>query len=206
LSIQKKLEFLLTRQAFYTTTTLAFVFSVLININHFFSIDVIGFSIPFSQQNETVGNTTTLVTQYFNYYIQNPNEFYSSPAGKYWMLFKFLFRDLGISIALLAINWLILAQMRQSTKRRLKIAGAQKKENPALPITDTATLTVAEGGSAAPVISATAFRSVIAAQKAERKRSIVIVLTGVNYLLGHSMYIPSAVNSFVIQSGEPEWS
>jgi hypothetical protein len=120
------------------------------------------------------------------------------------MLIKFLFRDLGLTVALLIINWLILVQMQQSTKRRLKMAGAHKKENPAP--TTTATLTVAEGGSAAPAMSATASRSVIAAQKAERKRSIMIVLTGLNYMLGHSLYIVFTLNGFIIVSGDPTWT
>jgi hypothetical protein len=204
LSITKKLEFLLTGQVFYWTTLLAAVFSTVISINQFIGEFLGAVSLPLSQQNVTVGNTTTLVTEYYNYYYTNFGDFAFSPASTYWTLIRFLFRDLGLTIALLAINWLILAQMRQSTKRRLKMAGAHKTENAVPTTTATATLTVVEGSAAAPAMSATASRSVLAAQRAERKRSIMIVLTGVNYIFGHLLFIVYTINGYIIKTSTTE--
>jgi hypothetical protein len=155
-------------------------------------------SLPLSQKYETVGNSTTLVTEYYNAYYPSFSAFFFSPACTYWMIIKFLFRDFGLSIALVVINSLILGQMRKSTNRRLKIAGVFKIDNPIF--------TKNEGGAIAPVTSATASRSVLAAQKAERKRSIMIILTGVNYIVGHSLYIVYTLNTFFFQSNRVDWN
>jgi hypothetical protein len=66
-----------------------------------------------------------------------------------------------VAIALIVINLLILAQMRRMTQRRVSLASHCSA-------TDT---------------------SVIFAMKAERKRSILIVLTGVNYIGGHTLFV-----------------
>jgi hypothetical protein len=201
LSITKKLEFLLTIRAFYVTTALATVFSIVINIGQFIGEYVGEASFPISQQNETVGNTTVLVYQYQTVFYVHHSDFYFSTASSYWIVIKYLFRDLGLALALIVVNWLILGQMRESTKRRLKMAGAYKKENAA----STTTATVVEGGAAAPAMSATASRSVATAQKAERKRSIMIVLTGVNYVLGHSLTVVRNVYLFFFVGFDQQW-
>jgi hypothetical protein len=159
----------MTKKAFYVTTAVAFLFSVLINCNLFIGLYVKKLVWPLSHQNVTVGNTTTLVTEYYDIFYKSQNNFYYTKANRYWDIIKFLFRDLGVALALLAINWLILAQMRQSTRRRLWMANAHKNKNAALTNTAIATLTVVEGAAAEPAMSAPASPFVIAAQKAERK-------------------------------------
>jgi hypothetical protein len=206
LSISAKADFLLTRKTFYVTMVLATAFSVVININQFLGQYVAKISFPLSMKNETVGNTTTLVTEYFNfYYIGTREDIYFSQASNYWSIIKYLFRDLGITITLLVVNLLILEQMGQSTKRRLKMAGAHKKANAAPTTTITATLTVVNDNASEPAMSVTASRSVMAAQKAERKRSIMIVLTGVNYIVGHSLNVVHIYNIFFLISIDPLW-
>jgi hypothetical protein len=86
------------------------------------------------------------------------------------------------------------------------MAGAHTKENAALSTTVTATLKEFESDVIAPTLSTTASRSVMAAQKAEDKRSIMIVLTGVNYIAGHLLKIVYIIKiNFLPHDQNQEW-
>jgi hypothetical protein len=144
------------------------------NGNRFFGIQPGSIS---SYKNTTKANKTIeLSDDYYGYIF---NGFYFTKAFSYWTLGSYFFRDLAVPITLLILNALILAQMRKITKRRIKLAGGGANN---------------ASRSAANVSSNHA--SVILAMRAERRRSIMILLTGVNYLLGHTLNVIKMIESY----------
>jgi hypothetical protein len=138
---------------------------------------------PRGHHNVTVGNVTILVNDYYTYYSQYYTDFEYTVANSSWQVAQFLFRDLVLAVALIVINILILAQIKQMTQRRLMLTGGH---NNTTGVTDP---------------------SVLAAMNAERKRSIMIVLTGLNFVLGHSLNVAwRIIDNFIIKhASSPMW-
>jgi hypothetical protein len=179
----KKFEFALTKLAFYIITPSVVVFSTLACLNRFFQLYVVKLEQITGNHNVTVGNVTTVVTDYYTYYSDEYHAFEYTVANASWQVAQFLFRDLGLAVALIVINILILVQIKQMTQRRMMLTGGH---NNTTAVTDP---------------------SVLAAMKAERKRSIMIVLTGLNFVLGHSLNVAwRIIDNFIVKhASTPVW-
>jgi hypothetical protein len=102
----------------------------------------------------------------YTYYYYTYTDFHYSLASKVIILTTYMIRDLIIGVALVVVNILILVQMKQVTQRRVGLTG---------------------GGASTSSLPTN--KSVRAAMQAERRKSLMIISTGVNYLLGHVLKI-----------------
>jgi hypothetical protein len=105
---------------------------------------------------------------YTEYYL-SVTQFGTSSTSKWLDLSQSLFRDLFLGSVLIVINGLILVEIRNATKNRMRLSAGNLGA-----VTD----------------------SVRESLKAEKRKAIMIGLTGVNYILGHVGYI---IVSFVFR-------
>jgi hypothetical protein len=124
-----------------------------------------------------------------------------------------LFRDILIALFILCLNMLILAQMRTLTASRSKMSRLGMQN--ATVLTDNTNNNILTNEKAvkaeAPATLTTALpvssRLLAVALKAQRRVSVMIVFTGLNYIFGHIMNIPNIIantiiSKQVIQSGQ----
>jgi hypothetical protein len=144
------------------------------------------------KSNTTVGNTTYLKTLNVSYYTLIYTTFDRSVIYSSLNVSLTIFRDIFLCMVILVLNVLILLQMREMTKRRIRLTASgftAHHQNDARTIT---------AGAVNTTVSVTAHQYVRVALKAERKKSIMIVLTGVNYVTCHILFpFVLMINQFV---------
>jgi hypothetical protein len=159
--VVNKCEFLLTKSAFYVITACLIAFSVALESYMFVSYKIAAIDYP----NGQIGNQTT----YYTYYYSAWNDFHKSDTFKIvdsiLQSFIALFRDLVLGIVLIIINILILLEIKQVTQRRIFLT--------------------TDGLTTSPP---TTSQSVRVSLQAERRKSFMTIATGINFLLGHSLY------------------
>jgi uncharacterized membrane protein len=111
-----------TNKAFYIITACSLALSVLVNPEYYYAFSVINFLKPVSSMNQTVGNRTTLVTEFYTYNVYEFNEFGTSPTFYALALVTSIFRDLFLVIVIIGLNILILIEIKKTTKRRMEMA------------------------------------------------------------------------------------
>jgi hypothetical protein len=102
----------------------------------------------------------------YTYYASALSTFGKSATYKWLDLTQSMFRDLFLAAVLILVNTLILVQIKNATKNRI-------------------TLSAGEGGAVS--------QGVKDSLRAEKRKAIMISLTGVNYILGHSSYLILAI-------------
>jgi hypothetical protein len=196
LSIAKKLEVALTKRAFWVVSTLAVLFSIAANINKFFDYYIADVRKPISNQNVTTGNMTNL-TQYYSYFQAYYTAFEYTTVNSALQVSEALFRDLVIVVILIPLNILILVELKQSTQRRAALATGSVYGG-----TSDVSSTTAQMSNAAAVTGLTSngvgHRLVVTALIAERKRAIMIIVTGLSYIIGHSLNVYASIRSSFI--------
>jgi hypothetical protein len=102
----------------------------------------------------------------YTYYFSSYADFHYSEANKVMSLTSSLFRDMLLFVTLIVINTLILIQMKQMTQRRIVLVSSAPTTSPL-----------------------SANKSVRMSLHAEKRKSLMIIATGANYLIGHFLYI-----------------
>jgi hypothetical protein len=127
------------------------------------------------------GNVTTYVYEFSEKFGYELTSFYFTDHYGKWLIVESLFKDVFVLIIILVLNVLILFKMKQTTNRRKALAGGAHKES---------------------TMSATALRSVINAQAAEKKRNIMILLTGLNYGVSHIGFAISIIRTYFFANSD----
>jgi hypothetical protein len=193
-----------TKLAFYITTASVFLFCIAANLNRFLNYVPEYYNVTVAQNvTDSNGTGTALVTvDYTGFYIYY-TEFNDSLASRSWTTGAMVFRDFLIITLLLCVSLLILAKMREVTARRVKmvkhatvvhhviaIAAVVAKDE----LISTSKKAAGAEVDAPPVTLTTGnavstSRFLTVALAAQRRESIMIVLTGFNYILGHIMNV-----------------
>jgi hypothetical protein len=172
------MKFLLTNISFYAITFCAIAFSVAINTNLFIFTYPTSITLIKSPGNATADNETTYLTENYTYFFNVYDDFLFTHANHVIQLAEVLFRDVFIAVLLLFFNVLILLRIRQMTSTRvyLEQGGHVDRTSPQIARTPSAVDT-----------------SVRQAVKAERRKAKMIIFTGLNYVLGHVVWVFIAV-------------
>jgi hypothetical protein len=149
---------MVTKKAFYVMSASAVVASMIFRLNVPLGERVTGPKFYSYQKNLTSGNMTVLTYINTTYYLIHYHFLIDPLTSVIWKIVFLIARDFFILIAILILNILILRVISQMVKARRELFRD-------------------DGGNDA----------MHAAVKAEKKKSIMIVLTGVNYFVGHSI-------------------
>ncbi len=161
MSIIGKLQFMLKPLSFYFITGVIILISTCFEIHRFLGFKSYASKITTGEHTVTVGNVTTYVYEYREKFGVEFTTFYWSDDYARWVTAESLFKDVFVLVVIFVLNFLIVLKMKQTTKRRVALAGGNAHKE--------------------STMSATALKSVINAQKAEKKRIRMILLTGLNY-------------------------
>jgi hypothetical protein len=154
------------------------------------------------QMNVTIGlNVTELITHNYTYFVEAYTAFGQSKPYFIIILVQYFSRDLIVIVVIMLLNVLILLQMKEATKRRLTLELVAAAGPAAATAKDTRSVSHhpsklfdTRRHSSIPN------HSVLIAVRAERKKSTMIVLTGVNYILGHALRPVQTIVRFFFKS------
>jgi hypothetical protein len=174
-----KWDFLQTKKAFYIITAIAFVIAVIVEGEYYFAFDVVKTPQLLSSWNKTVGNTTTLVQEYYTFYNYSFSEFGNS-GPCYWLeMATSLFRDFILVLVIIGLNILILIEIKKLTKARMALASDFGERE----------IVGYVAGATPHAAAQPTSKSVLAALRAERRKAKMIFFTGLNFMIGHLAWL-----------------
>jgi hypothetical protein len=162
LSIRNRWKFMRTKTMFYVMTIGSIAFSVIYHIYYLYGWVVVEVNVR-RVLNETTANGTSLTYYEYQYFKTASTSFAKTDVLKFFSLFHTIFRDVIILFLILVLNVLILIEMRRVTKFRLMLAQDHSDDDHHVKKN----------------------HSVLTALRAERKRCIMVLLTGLVYGCGH---------------------
>jgi hypothetical protein len=170
LSITKRWKFLLKEKMFYVIISSAIAFSVLYHTYYIFGRIVAEVDISRSMNETSVNGTTA----FFVEYKIAKTSFGKSRVFKFLSSFRTILRDIALLIVTIVLNTLILIEMRSVTlaKRRLILNSSTPSH-----ATDESDTSVVKAPPQSHLVST--------AVQAERKRCIMVLVTGLVYGFGH---------------------
>jgi hypothetical protein len=171
LSISKRWKFLLKEKMFYVIISSAIVFSFLYHTYYLFGWVVVGVDMSRAVNETSANGTTTFVFEY-QIFKTVRTSFAKSSLLKFLSVFRTMLRDVVLLLIILVLNMLILIEMRRVTvaKRRL----VQNSAHPH--VTAESTPSVAKVPES---------HLVLTALQAQRKRCMMVLVTGMVYSFGH---------------------
>lgn len=189
ISIKNKFPALQSRLAFYLVTLFIVVYSFAYEINLWLKYDIV------------VVERTVVFNSTFNYTRQAASYPRTRFGSTIWPMIMYVYssgmRDLVCFVVLLLFNLLILYEMRSSTRRKKQLN--QRHHDIALNSINAATSI-----AAVVLMHASTNSRLYKASKAESRRAIMVVVSGVNYFLGHTGYFPMVIG-FSLNGFSPFW-
>lgn len=186
ISIRSKFPVLQSRLTFYLITLFVVFYSFGYEINLWLKYDIVIIERTF---NSTLNLTQKIVTY-------PATSFGKTIWPKVMFVYSSAVRDLGCFVLLLLFNTLIMYEMQDSTRRKKQLIQQRRSNDISMN-----TLNTSQSGSgiaAVAIMHASTSYSVLKASQAEHKRAIMVVVSGVNYFLGHVGYFPLVIGaSFV---------
>jgi hypothetical protein len=167
--IATRFKFLLNKASFYTITggSVAFAF-----LYHVYVLLEYTIKVDVRKSGESSTNSSV---NFEKYYYSAKTSLGKTETIKYLVLVHSLIRDALILLIILPLNLLILKEIRTFTKRRIQLAGFT-----------TATSTSNGEGS----------ESVLVAQRAEKRKCVMIIVTCLVYSLGHLGNLVSGLQAY----------
>jgi hypothetical protein len=177
-----RFKFLLSKTSFYAIVSGSVVFNILFHVYYLLGYAVVGAQVSLQ--------TTANVTFEYEKFYTVKTSFGRTDTYKVFSFSHSVFRDFIILLIILLLNALILAEMRAFTKRRILLTGgvATHVAHTALTVDNTSVGGVTSHSARTPSTVASTGQvsgSVLVAQRAQNRRCVLILLTGLMYGLGH---------------------
>lgn len=180
ISIRSKYPALQSRLAFCVVTVFVIVYSFSYEVNLWFKYDLrivdqrIGLNGTFNQTQKVLAFIET--------------GFAKSVWSKIMFVYSSGVRDLACFLVLLLFNTLIVCEMRSSTRRKTQLFLTRRGTDISMSNLNTTTSL-----AAVAIMHAASSYNVRKACQAESKRAIMVIVSGVNYFLGHTGYFFVAI-------------
>jgi hypothetical protein len=171
LSITNRVAILKKKGSFWVSVACAIAISLVLESYVPFSF----YTASRTTQVTSGGNQTENYTSFYYSY----TAFGSSTTYNLLLVLVTLFRDLFLVVALIALNVLILIEIMKMRKRRINMTN----KNPGA-ISNTSVMN----------------QSVSKSLQAEKRKALMIVFTGINYFLCHSVYLVFTITRDVYQN------
>jgi hypothetical protein len=186
--------------AFFAITACALAISVSFETAQFLGYAIVSRIVTIPIGVHTVDNKTVQLTDNYTYYYYTYTSFGASKTFNWVYVAQSLFRDLVLMILMIALNMLILFEIKKTTLRRVHMANGSTRD---------------AGGfsNSAQQQPVAVNQNVTNSLRAQNRKVKMIVLTGLNYFIGHFCYIIyifiQAVDSSLFNtyffSPVPEW-
>lgn len=172
ITINKKMAYCQKIMFFYLVTFITFLYSAIYYIFFIFNFEIVAKARL--DPNDVYTNMTG--SKPVEYFVYEYTEFSKTSLNTGLRLWHGLSRDVIIIVLLVVLNIMILITMKRSTRKKKKLL-----------LTNTSQVaTRVEQTNSQPSSSHKKPSSLATAQDAERNMTLMIVLSGVNYFIGHS--------------------